>query len=68
MSQPISITVERRSGDFMAFIDDNRRLWSCGKTEAAAVLDVLCTHGADVGVVVQLPVLSAFTMLEVETA
>ena len=61
MSEPTTITVERRSDDFMAFLNGNRSLWGCGRTEAIAVLDVLRAHAVDAGVTVHIPTFTETT-------
>ena len=45
----MKITVVKRSNDYMAFINDNRRLWGCGRSPKAAIGDVVIHHADALG-------------------
>ena len=49
----MKITVEKRVGvshtDYMAFINDDRRLWGCGRSPKAAIGDVVMHHSDALG-------------------
>ena len=43
-AKPTTITIEGRSGDYMAYLNGDTRLWSSGKSEAEAIGAVLLSH------------------------
>ena len=45
----MKITVEKRSEDYMAFVNDDRRIWGCGKSPQEAIGDVIMSHVATIG-------------------
>lgn len=45
------IDVEQRSGDFMAFLNGDRRLWGAGKNVYEAVGSAVWAHAARHGIV-----------------
>jgi hypothetical protein len=48
-----SITVIRRTDDYMAHITDNKAHWDCGKTPEEAIGRLIIFHGQDVGISVR---------------
>jgi hypothetical protein len=49
MENKMKITVEKRSEDYMAFVNDDRRIWGCGKSPQEAIGDVIMSHVATIG-------------------
>lgn len=45
----MKITVVKRTDDYMAFINDDRRLWGCGRSPKAAIGDVVMHHSETLG-------------------
>ena len=45
----MKITVEKRNDDYMAFINDDRRLWGCGRSPKVAIGDVVMHHREALG-------------------
>ena len=45
----MKITVEKRSEDYMAFVNDDRRIWGCGKSPQEAIGDAIMSHVAMIG-------------------
>lgn len=39
------ILVERRSEDYMAYLEGHREIWGCGKDYDSAIGDLIRSHG-----------------------
>ena len=39
-----SIVIEKRSHDYMAYVENNKTIWGCGKDEKSAIGDLISTH------------------------
>lgn len=49
------ITIEGRSNDYLAYLNNDKRRWGRGTTINAAIGDVLRTHAQELGIEVEYP-------------
>jgi hypothetical protein len=40
----MKITVRKRTDDYIAFLNDNKKWWDCGKTPQSAIGNLILTH------------------------
>jgi len=45
-----SITIQKRSDDYIAYLNNDPKLWGCGSTPNAAIGDVIHTHYKELNV------------------
>ncbi len=48
------ITIIKRQGDYMAYYNDDKRLWDRGSNPAEAIGALILTHGKEHGIVVDI--------------
>ena len=47
------ITIEKRSDDWMAYLDGDRRIWDCGRSPQSAIGNLVLSHQENMGIEVE---------------
>lgn len=51
----MTIHLEQRASDWMAYFNGDKKLWDCGKTPNEAIANLIRTHGDRMGIVLEWP-------------
>ena len=49
----LKITLENREHDVMAYANDDKALWDCGKSKGEAIGHLIMTHGKTLGIEIE---------------